>query len=88
VKIVWHTVAPLLVLPCTACGLGRDPFASPSVGSAGSAAMFPRYRLVGYAGVTGASTLGRLGIGPLDKRVAEIEGQAKPYAAGGKSCRW
>ena len=50
--------------------------------------MFPRYRLVGYAGVTGASTLGRLGIGPLDKRVAEIEGQAKPYAAAGKSCRW
>ena len=48
----------------------------------GGREVFPRYRLVGYAGVTGASTLGRLGIGPLDKRVAEIEGQAKPYAAG------
>jgi hypothetical protein len=44
--------------------------------------VFPRYRLVGYAGVTGASTLGRLGTGPLDQRVAEIESRAKPYAAG------
>jgi hypothetical protein len=44
--------------------------------------VFPRYRLVGYAGVTGASTLGRLGTGPLDQRVAEIERQAKPYADG------
>ncbi len=42
--------------------------------------MFPRYRLVGYAGLTGASTLGRLGTGPLDQRVAEIERRAKPYA--------
>jgi hypothetical protein len=33
-------------------------------------------------GVTGASTLGRLGTGPLDQRVAEIERRAKPYAAG------
>jgi hypothetical protein len=37
---------------------------------------------VGYAGVTGASTLGRLGTGPLDQRVAEIERRAKPYADG------
>jgi hypothetical protein len=44
--------------------------------------VFPRYRLVGYAGVTGAATLGRLGTGPLNQRVAEIEGRAKPYAAG------
>ena len=44
--------------------------------------VFPRYRLVGYAGVTGASTLGRLGTGPLDQRVAEIERRAKPYADG------
>jgi hypothetical protein len=44
--------------------------------------VFPRYRLVGYAGVTGASTLGRLGTGPLNQRVAEIERIAKPYAAG------
>jgi hypothetical protein len=44
--------------------------------------VFPRYRLVGYAGVTGAPTLGRLGTGPLDQRAAEIERRAKPYAAG------
>ncbi|HEX5384966.1 MAG TPA: hypothetical protein VFW54_10015, partial [Propionibacteriaceae bacterium] len=44
--------------------------------------VFPRYRLVGYAGVTGASILGRLGTGPLDQRVGEIERQATPYAAG------
>jgi hypothetical protein len=44
--------------------------------------VFPRYRLVGYAGLTGAKTLGRLGTGSLDQRVAEIERRAKPYAAG------
>jgi hypothetical protein len=48
----------------------------------GGREVFPRYRLVGYAGVTGASTLGRLGTGPLDQRVAEIERRAKPYADG------
>ena len=48
----------------------------------GGREIFPRYRLVGYAGVTGASTLGRLGTGPLDQRVAEIERRAKPFAAG------
>ena len=117
--IARQTVAPLLlVLACAACGLGEDPLAGSSVGSAssppaasnppslaatpmpapspqhrttnpaqatlprGGRDVFPRYRLVGYAGVTGASTLGRLGTGPLDQRVAEIEGRAKPYAAG------
>jgi hypothetical protein len=48
----------------------------------GGREVFPRYRLVGYAGVTGAPTLGRLGTGPLNQRVAEIERMAKPYAAG------
>ena len=48
----------------------------------GGREVFPRYRLVGYAGVTGAPTLGRLGTGPLNQRVAEIERSAKPYAAG------
>ena len=48
----------------------------------GGREVFPRYRLVGYAGVTGAPTLGRLGTGPLNQRVAEIERRAKPYAAG------
>jgi hypothetical protein len=50
----------------------------------GGREVFPRYRLVGYAGVTGAPTLGRLGTGPLNQRVAEIERRAKPYAAGRK----
>ena len=117
--IARQAVTPLLlVLACAACGLGEDPLAGSSVGSAssppaasnppnsapkrmpapssmpstakpapatlprGGRDVFPRYRLVGYAGVTGASTLGRLGTGPLDQRVAEIERRAKPYAAG------
>jgi hypothetical protein len=46
----------------------------------GGREVFPNYRLVGYAGVTGAATLGRLGTGPLDQRVAEIERRAKPHA--------
>lgn len=48
----------------------------------GGREVFPTYRLVGYSGLTGASTLGRLGTGPLDQRVREIEKRAKPYAAG------
>jgi len=67
----------------------RTPTAKPNAGPArqallprGGREIFPHYRLVGYAGVTGASTLGRLGTGPLDQRVAEIERRAKPYADG------
>jgi hypothetical protein len=48
----------------------------------GGREVFPRYRLVGYAGVTGAPALGRLGTGPLNQRVGEIERRARPYAAG------
>ncbi len=48
----------------------------------GGRQVFPRHRLVGYAGLTGAKTLGRLGTGPLDQRLREIEHRAKPYAAG------
>jgi hypothetical protein len=48
----------------------------------GGQKVFPRYRLVGYSGLTGASTLGRLGTGPLDQRVREMERRAKPYADG------
>ncbi len=48
----------------------------------GGREVFPRYRLVGYAGLTGASTLGRLGTGPLDQRVREMERRARPYRAG------
>jgi hypothetical protein len=48
----------------------------------GGREVFPRYRLVGYAGLTGASTLGRLGTGPLDQRVSELERRAADYAGG------
>jgi hypothetical protein len=48
----------------------------------GGREIFPRYRLVGYAGLTGAKTLGRLGTGPLDSRVVELEKRATPYAKG------
>jgi hypothetical protein len=114
-----RTAAPLLVmLACTACGVGQDPLAPPDLWSPsatpaanrtptptttpvatpaprpsatqrsqatlprGGREVFPQYRLVGYAGLTGSATLGRLGTGPLDQRVAEIERRAKPYAAG------
>ena len=48
----------------------------------GGRAVFPTFRLVGYAGLTGASTLGRLGTGPLDQRVRELERRATAYEAG------
>src|SRR5918998_6210316 len=48
----------------------------------GGRKVFPTYRLVGYAGLTGASTLGRLGTGPLDQRVRELECRATAYEAG------
>lgn len=44
--------------------------------------IFPRYRLVGYAGLTGSSTLGRLGTGSLNSRVEELEKRATSYANG------
>jgi hypothetical protein len=50
----------------------------------GGREVFPRYRLIGYAGLTGASTLGRLGTGPLDSRVRELESRAQAYAANGR----
>jgi hypothetical protein len=64
----------------------RDPSADPQSAQLelprGGRTVFPRYRLVGYAGLTGASTLGRLGTGPLDQRIDELERRARPYAAG------
>ena len=61
--------------------------ATPDPGPAlprGGREIFPTYRLVGYAGLTGAASLGRLGTGPLDQRVNELEKRARPYAAGRK----
>lgn len=48
----------------------------------GGRTVFPRYRLVGYAGLPGAPALGRLGIGNLGARVAEIERWGRRYADG------
>lgn len=73
-------------------GGSPSPSASPSPSSTpappppqlprGGRTVFPRYRLVGYAGSPGAPALGRLGIGDLDERVSELEKRARPYAHG------
>ena len=74
--------------PAPSASTPAPPSASASASPArlemprGGTTVFPRYRLVGYAGVTGYPPLGRLGIGNLDKRVDELERLAKPY--GGK----
>jgi len=48
----------------------------------GGREIFPHHRLVGYAGLTGATTLGRLGTGPLDARLVELKKRANAYASG------
>jgi hypothetical protein len=54
----------------------------PGDSAAGRAGGVPTSPPCGLCRVTGAATLGRLGTGPLDQRVAEIERRASPYAAG------
>lgn len=46
----------------------------------GGRTVFPAYRLVGFCGHPGSPALGKLGIGDLDARVAEIEQLAGSYA--------
>jgi hypothetical protein len=48
----------------------------------GGRTLFPRYRLVGYAGGVGTAAFGRLGVGDIDARGREIERQAKALAGG------
>ncbi len=48
----------------------------------GGRTLFPRYRLVGYAGSPGAPALGRLGVGGLEDRVRELEKRAGAFASG------
>lgn len=48
----------------------------------GGRAVFPHYRLVGFAGRPGSAALGRLGIGNLDDRARELEQVGRPYAGG------
>jgi hypothetical protein len=47
----------------------------------GGRAVFPTFRLVGYCGLPGAPTLGRL-TGDLDAAAGQIEAEAARYAAG------
>lgn len=44
--------------------------------------MFPRYRLVGFSGYPGSPALGRMGIGNLADRVAEMDRLGRTYRAG------
>ena len=68
----------------TSPGSGSSPRPSPTSEALqlprGGTRVFPRYRLVGYAGLTGSPPLGRLGIGTLDARMDELEKRAEPYA--------
>ena len=48
----------------------------------GGTRIFPDHRLVGYSGYPGSPALGRLGVGTLDDRAAEITTLAGQYAAG------
>jgi hypothetical protein len=72
--------------PTASSASSRGVSAAPATGGAilprGGREIFPAYRLVGYAGLTGSSTLGRLGTGPLQQRVREMERRARPYASG------
>jgi hypothetical protein len=65
---------------------GASPGSSPGDGAMqlprGGRQVFPRYRLVGFSGAPGSAAFGRLGIGNLDDRVAEIEKVARSYRAG------
>ncbi|WP_198955307.1 hypothetical protein [Kineosporia sp. R_H_3] len=53
----------------------------------GGRVLFPRHRVVAYAGLPGAPALGRLGIGDLDARTAELEKRAAGYAGSGADRR-
>lgn len=50
----------------------------------GGTELFPEYRLVGFSGHPYSAGLGRLGIGAIDERVAEIEALGKELAGGRK----
>ncbi len=50
----------------------------------GGTTVFPTYRLFGYSGFPGAPGQGRLGIGKLDDRMAEIEKRGQAFRKGRK----
>ena len=64
-------------------GIGQTTSQSPvSTLPGGGTRIFPDHRLVGYSGYPGSPALGRLGVGTLDDRAAEITTLAGQYAAG------
>ena len=72
--------------PTGAPGTGGTPASRASARGSelprGGQQVFPRYRLVGFSGAPGSAAFGRLGVGDLDDRVAEIEKLARSYRAG------
>ncbi len=77
-----------LGLVAAACGTGSAP---PGGGARstrlpqlprGGRTVFPRYRLVGYAGAPGAPELGRLGVGDVEEQIHELTELATQYADG------
>ena len=72
--------------PSAAPSASPTPSASPKGPElpGGGRTIFPERRLVGYAGRTGSTALGRLGIGDADDRARELKRRAKPYAADGR----
>lgn len=50
----------------------------------GGTTIFPSYRLAGFCGYPGAERQGRLGIGNLEDRMAEMKKSIAPYADGRK----
>lgn len=60
--------------------LPHGPLAAASILPRGGRKVFPRFRLVGFCGLPGSPPLGRLGIGALRDRIAEIERIATRYA--------
>lgn len=58
----------------------QGPLAGRPVLPRGGRTVFPRFRLIGFCGLPGAAALGRMGIGSLRDRIAEIERMAARYA--------
>lgn len=69
----------------TASSPTSSPTPTPKELPGGGRQIFPDYRLVGFSGYPGAPALGRMGIGKLDDRVAEMKKVAEPYAMGRKA---
>lgn len=65
-------------------GSASDAASLPPVSTlpGGGTRIFPDHRLVGFSGYPGSPALGRLGVGNLDERAAEITALGAQYAAG------